>query len=163
MLCHYANYVLGSFFGNGAFRIFSFFNKIWLLSHCKGVFVPVAISFALLLLPAVISAQVFGVLEVYDFDDSVEVAGIVFGILSLMHMLQISLKQSFTVGESYIVSALTVSAFYASIFYSGEVKSDYTSTFISVGSAAACATGFMLYTGECRADKDRCENHDHQT
>ena len=113
---------------------------------------PVAISFALLLLPAVISAQVFGVLEVYDFDDSVEVAGIVFGILSLMHMLQISLKQSFTVGESYIVSALTVSAFYASIFYSGEVKSDYTSTFISVGSAAACATGFMLYTGECRAD-----------
>ena len=152
MLCHYANYVLGSFFGNGAFRIFSFFNEIWLLSHCKGVFVPVAISFALLLLPAVISAQVFGVLEVYDFDDSVEVAGIVFGILSLMHMLQISLKQSFTVGESYIVSALTVSAFYASIFYSGEVKSDYTSTFISVGSAAACATGFMLYTGECRAD-----------
>ena len=39
---------------------------------------PTAISFALLLLPAVISAQVFGVLEVYEFDDSVEVAGIVF-------------------------------------------------------------------------------------
>ena len=67
-----------------------------------------------------------------------------------MHMLQVSLKQSFTVGESYVVAALTISAFYASIFYSEEVKSDYTSTFISIGSAAACATGFMLYTGECR-------------
>ena len=67
-----------------------------------------------------------------------------------MHMLQVSLKQSFTVGESYVVAALTISSFYSSIFYSEEVKSDYTSTFISIGSAAACATGFMLYTGECR-------------
>ena len=120
-------------------------------SQSKGVFVPTAISFALLLLPAVISAQVFGVLEVYEFDDSVEVAGIVFGILCLNHMLLVSLKQSFTVGESYIVAALTISAFYASIFYSDQVESDYTSIFISIGSAAACATGFMLYTGEIDA------------
>ena len=75
------------------------------------------ISLALLLLPAVISAQVFGVLEVYDFDDNVEVALFVFAILGLMHALQTTLKQSFTVGESYLVSSLLISSLYAAWSY----------------------------------------------
>ena len=78
---------------------------------------PIVISLALLLLPAVISAQVFGVLEVYDFDDNVEVALFVFAILGLMHALQTTLKQSFTVGESYLVSSLLISSLYAAWSY----------------------------------------------
>ena len=77
-----------------------------------GIFVPLAISFALLLLPAVISAQVFGVLEVYEFDDNVEVAIFVFIVMTLLHMLQTTLKQSFTIGESYLVASVIMSAFY---------------------------------------------------
>ena len=97
----------------------------------KGIFVPIVISLALLLLPAVISAQVFGVLEVYDFDDNVEVALFVFAILGLMHALQTTLKQSFTVGESYLVSSLLISSLYAAWSYRS-VKTVLKSTHYSL-------------------------------
>lgn len=113
----------------------------------SGIFVPLAISFALLLLPAVISAQVFGVLEVYEFDDNVEVAIFVFFIMTLLHMLQTTLKQSFTIGESYLVASVIMSAFYSAWCYSGEVTSDVASIFICLGCSAACATALILYTG----------------
>merc|ERR1739838_172559 len=114
----------------------------------SGIFVPLAISFALLLLPAVISAQVFGVLEVYEFDDNVEVAIFVFIVMTLLHMLQTTLKQSFTIGESYLVASVIMSAFYSAWCYSGEVTSDVTSIFICFGCSAACATALILYTAE---------------
>jgi len=121
----------------------------------SGIFVPIAISLALLLLPAVISAQVFGVLEVYDFDDNVEVALFVFAILGLMHALQSTLKQSFTVGESYLVSSLLISSLYAAWSYCDHVVTEHTVIIVCFGVSASLATACMLYTGHAtRVDRN---------
>ena len=43
--------------------------------------------------------KVFGIMEVFDFDSSIEVAFLGLVTLLLVALIQISLKQSFTPGE----------------------------------------------------------------
>jgi len=62
----------------------------------SGLYIPFAISITLMVLPCVISAQVFGIMEVFDFDSSIEVAFLGLVTLLLVALIQISLKQSFT-------------------------------------------------------------------
>jgi len=111
----------------------------------SGLYIPFAISITLMVLPCVISAQVFGIMEVFDFDSSIEVAFLGLVTLLLVALIQISLKQSFTSGESFLVANLSISGLLAVTEF--EYEDDYSIIFATYGLAAFIATVIIIFTG----------------
>jgi len=111
----------------------------------SGLYIPFAISITLMVLPCVISAQVFGIMEVFDFDSSIEVAFLGLVTLLLVALIQISLKQSFTPGESFLVANLSISGLLAVTEF--EYEDDYSIIFATYGLAAFIATVIIIFTG----------------
>jgi hypothetical protein len=113
----------------------------------SGLYIPFAISITLMVLPCVISAQIFGIMEIYDFDSSVEVAFLSLFVLSSLNLLQTSLKQSFSSGESFVVSALMVSSIVGFYNYGSKFSNDYEIIMSTVGLSAFIITGIIIFSG----------------
>jgi len=111
----------------------------------SGLYIPFAISITLMVLPCVISAQVFGIMEVFDFDSSIEVAFLGLVTLLMVALIQVSLKQSFTPGESFLVANLSISGLLAITEY--KIEADYSIIFATYGLAAFIATVIIIFTG----------------
>jgi dolichol kinase len=113
----------------------------------SGLYIPFAISITLMVLPCVISAQIFGIMEIYDFDSSVEVAFLSLLSLSSLNLLQTSLKQSFSSGESFVVSTSIISSLVAFYNHGKSYSRDFEIIISTFGFSGIIITAIIIFSG----------------